>query len=270
MKKLLLTALISTSIFGLAACGGKDNDEKKLVVGASNVPHAEILEKAKPLLEKKGIELEVKKFQDYVLPNKSLADKDLDANYFQHIPYLDKEMKDKKYDFEVAGKIHLEPIGVYSQKYKSLKELPDGATIIMSNSVADHGRGLAILQKEGILKIKDGVDPVKATPKDIADNPKNLKFKTDIEPGLLPQVYNNKEGDAVLINSNYAIDAKLNPEKDAIAIESNDSPYANVVAVRKGDKDKKEIKALVEVLHSKEIEDFINKEYKGAVVPVKE
>ncbi len=111
---------------------------------------------------------------------------------------------------------------------------------------------------------------LKATPKDIADNPKNLKFKTDIEPGLLPQVYNNKEGDAVLINSNYAIDAKLNPEKDAIAIESNDSPYANVVAVRKGDKDKKEIKALVEVLHSKEIEDFINKEYKGAVVPVKE
>ena len=135
---------------------------------------------------------------------------------------------------------------------------------------ADHGRGLAILQKEGILKIKDGVEPVKATPKDIADNPKNLKFKTDIEPGLLPQVYNNKEGDAVLINSNYAIDAKLNPEKDAIAIEGNDSPYANVVAVRKGDKDKKEIKALVEVLHSKEIEDFINKEYKGAVVPVKE
>jgi D-methionine transport system substrate-binding protein len=269
MKKLLLTALITTSIFGLAACGAKDKDEKKLVVGASNVPHAVILEKAKPLLEKKGIELEIKKFQDYVLPNKSLADKELDANYFQHIPYLEKEMKDKKYDFEIAGKIHLEPIGVYSQKYKSLKELPDGATIIMSNSVTDHGRGLAILQKEGILKIKDGVDPVNATPKDIADNPKNLKFKTDIEPGLLPQVYNNKEGDAVLINSNYAIDAKLNPEKDAIAIEGDDSPYTNILVVRKGDKDKKEIKALVEVLHSKEIEDFINKEYKGAVVPVK-
>ncbi|WP_242144014.1 MULTISPECIES: methionine ABC transporter substrate-binding lipoprotein MetQ [unclassified Bacillus cereus group] len=268
MKKLLLSALITTSIFGLTACGGKSED--KLVIGASNVPHAEILEKAKPLLEKKGIELKIEKFQDYVLPNKSLADKELDANYFQHIPYLEKEIKDKGYKFEIAGKIHLEPIGVYSQKYKSLKELPDGATVIMSNSVADHGRGLAILQKEGVLKIKDGVDPVKATTKDIAENPKSLKFKTDIEPGLLSQVYNNKEGDAILINSNYAIDAKLDPGKDAIALEGNDSPYTNVVVVRKGDKDKKEIKALVEVLHSKEIEDFIKKEYKGAVVPVKE
>ena len=267
MKKLVLTALIATSIFGLAACGGKEED--KLVVGASNVPHAEILEKAQPLLEEKGIELEIKPFQDYVLPNKALADKEIDANFFQHIPYLEKEIEDKGYDFEVAGKVHLEPIGVYSQKYKSLKELPDGATIIMSNSVADHGRGLAMLQKEGIIKLKDGVDPVKATTKDIAENPKNLKFKTDIEPGLLPQVYNNKEGDAVLINSNYAIDAGLTPTKDAIALEGNDSPYVNVVAVRKGDKDKKEIKALVEVLQSKEIQDFITKEYKGAVIPVK-
>lgn len=270
MKKVLFSALIAVFVFALAACGSGEKDKKTLVVGASNVPHAVILEKAKPLLEKKGITLKIKKFQDYVLPNETLASKDLDANYFQHIPYLEKEMKDKKYDFEVAGKIHLEPIGVYSQKYKSLKDLPDGATIIMSNSVADHGRGLAILQKEGILKIKDGVEPVKATLKDIAENPKHLKFKTDIEPGLLPQVYNNKEGDAVLINSNYAIDAKLNPDKDAIAIEGKDSPYANVVVVRKGDKDKKEIKALVEVLHSKEIQDFITKEYKGAVLPVSE
>ncbi|WP_242216598.1 methionine ABC transporter substrate-binding lipoprotein MetQ [Bacillus cereus group sp. BfR-BA-01380] len=270
MKKVLFSALIAVFVFALAACGSGAKDKKTIVVGASNVPHAVILEKAKPLLEKKGITLKIKKFQDYVLPNETLASKDLDANYFQHIPYLEKEMKDKKYDFEVAGKIHLEPIGVYSQKYKSLKDLPDGATIIMSNSVADHGRGLAILQKEGILKIKDGVEPVKATIKDIAENPKHLKFKTDIEPGLLPQVYSNKEGDAVLINSNYAIDAKLNPEKDAIAIEGKDSPYANVVVVRKGDKDKKEIKALVEVLHSKEIQDFIKKEYKGAVLPVSE
>lgn len=270
MKKVLFSALIAVFVFALAACGNDEKDKKTLVVGASNVPHAVILDKAKPILEKKGITLKITKFQDYVLPNQSLASKDLDANYFQHIPYLEKEMKDKKYDFEVAGKIHLEPIGVYSQKYKSLKDLPNGATIIMSNSVADHGRGLAILQKEGILKIKDGVEPVKATLKDIAENPKHLKFKTDIEPGLLPQVYNNKEGDAVLINSNYAIDAKLNPEKDAIAIEGKDSPYANVVVVRKGDKDKKEIKALIEVLHSKEIQDFIKEEYKGAVIPVSE
>ncbi|MED2795602.1 methionine ABC transporter substrate-binding lipoprotein MetQ [Bacillus wiedmannii] len=268
MKKILLSALITTSVLGLSACGEKNDD--MLVVGASNVPHAIILEKAKPLLEKKGVKLKIEKFQDYVLPNKSLADKELDANYFQSLPYLEKEMKDKKYDFKVAGKIHLEPIGIYSQKYKSLKELPDGATIIMSNAITDHGRGLAILQKQGIIKIKDGVEPVKATVKDIVENPKNLKFKTDIEPGLLPQMYNNKEGDAILINANYAIDANLNPRKDAIAIEDNTSPYVNVVTVRKGDEDKKEIKALVEVLHSKEIENFISKEYKGAVIPVKE
>ncbi|KOS24087.1 methionine ABC transporter substrate-binding protein [Bacillus anthracis] len=270
MKKILLSVVTALSVFTLAACGGKENDEKKLVVGASNVPHAEILEKAKPIFEKKGIKLEIKKFQDYVLPNKALADKDIEANYFQHIPYLEKEIKEKKYKIEKAGKIHLEPMGVYSKRYKSLKDLPDGATIIMSNKVADHGRRLAMLQKGGVIKIKDGVDPVKATAKDVVENPKNLKFKTDIEPGLSPKVYKNKEGDAVLINSNYAIDTKLNPKKDAIAIERKDSPYANIIAVRKGDKKKKEIKELVEVLHSKEIQDFINKEYKGAVLPVKE
>ena len=241
-----------------------------LVVGASNVPHAVILEKAQPILEKKGIKLEIKKFQDYVLPNKALADKEIDANYFQHIPYLDKEIQEKGYKIVNAGKIHLEPMGIYSKKYKSLKDLPDGGTVIMSNNVAERGRMLALLQKGGVIKLKDGVDVVKATVKDVVENPKNLKFKTDVEPGLSPKLYENNEGDALFINSNYAIDAKLNPKKDAIAIEGSDSPYANIIAVRKGDEKKKEIKELVEVLHSKEIQDFINKEYKGAVLPVSE
>ncbi|MFX3625713.1 MAG: methionine ABC transporter substrate-binding lipoprotein MetQ [Ectobacillus sp.] len=266
MKKVLFTAL--TAVFTLSACGGKE--ETKLVVGASNVPHAEILEKAEPILEKKGIDLEIKKFQDYILPNKALNDKEIDANYFQHIPYLNQQMKENGYKFEVAGKIHIEPIGIYSKKHKNLKELPEGATVIMSNSVADHGRALSLLQAEGLIKIKDGVDSTKATVKDIEENKKNLKFKTDIEAGLLPKVYENNEGDIVLINTNYAIDAGLNPQKDAIALEGSQSPYVNVVAVRKGDKDKKEIKELVEVLHSKEIQDFIKEEYKGAVVPVSE
>lgn len=268
MRKILLSVVTALSVFTLAACGGKE--ENKLVVGASNVPHAVILEKAQPILEKKGIKLEIKKFLDYVLPNKALADKEIDANYFQHIPYLDKEIQEKGYKIVNAGKIHLEPMGIYSKKYKSLKELPDGGTVIMSNNVAERGRMLALLQKGGVIKLKDGVDVVKATVKDVVENPKNLKFKTDVEPGLSPKLYENNEGDALFINSNYAIDAKLNPTKDAIAIEGSDSPYANIIAVRKGDEKKKEIKELVEVLHSKEIQDFINKEYKGAVLPISE
>lgn len=268
MKKVLLSVVTALSVFTLVACGSKE--ENKLVVGASNVPHAVILEKAQPILEKKGIKLEIKKFQDYVLPNKALADKEIDANYFQHIPYLDKEIQEKGYKIVNAGKIHLEPMGIYSKKYKSLKDLPDGGTVIMSNNVAERGRMLALLEKGGVIKLKDGVDVVKATVKDVVENPKNLKFKTDVEPGLSLKLYENNEGDALFINSNYAIDAKLNPTKDAIAIEGSDSPYANIIAVRKGDEKKKEIKELVEVLHSKEIQDFINKEYKGAVLPVSE
>jgi D-methionine transport system substrate-binding protein len=279
MKKWLgiLLALVVATV--LAACGG--NEEKatetdskeettKLVIGASNVPHAEILEKAAPILEEKGIELKIETFQDYVLPNKALQDKDLDANYFQHIPYLESQIKENGYKFENAGGIHIEPIGVYSKKYKSLDELPEGAKIIISSSVADHGRILTMLEKEGLIKLKDGVEKVKAEVKDIVENKKNLKFATDYEASLLPTIFNNNEGDAVLINSNYAIDAGLNPIKDSIALEDKVSPYVNVIAVREGDKDKEAIKTLVEVLHSKEIQDFILEKYEGAVVPVSE
>lgn len=277
MKKWLVAFLVLILTTGLAACGsstgetdsGKE-DSKKIVVGASNVPHAEILEKAKPLLEKQGYQMEIKTFNDYVVPNQALDSGELDANYFQHIPYLESQMADNGYKFEIAGGIHIEPIGVYSKDYKSLEELPKGALIIMSSSVADHGRILTMLEKEGLITLNDGVEKVKATIDDIKDNPKELKFGTEYEPALLPQIFNNGEGDAVLINSNFAIDAGLNPLKDSIAIEESDSPYVNVVAVREGDADKPAIKALVEVLHSKEIQDFILEKYEGAVVPVKE
>lgn len=277
MKKIVSFALILVLSFALAACGNGDSDKGgngkdsvELVVGASNVPHAEILEKAQPLLKEKGVELKIETFQDYVLPNKALEQKDLDANYFQHIPYLEAQIAENGYDFVNAGGIHIEPIGIYSQKYKSLDELPNGAEIIMSSSVADHGRALSLLEAKGLLTLKEGIDKTTATVKDITDNPKKITFKTDIEAALLPQVYNNKEGDAVMINSNYAIDAGLNPLKDSIAIEDENSPYVNVIAVRKGDENSKAIKALVEVLHSKEIQDFILEEYEGAVVPVSE
>ncbi len=273
MKKIITLVLLLALTTALAACGANGGKDKKLaddkiVVGASNVPHAEILEAAKPLMKKKGIDLEIKTFQDYVLPNKALANNEIDANYFQHVPYLESQMKENKnYKFENAGGIHIEPIGVYSKKYKSLKDLPNGATIIMSNSVADHGRMLTLLEHEGLIKLKPGKG-YNSKIKDIAKNPKHLKFKADVEAGLLPKAYKNGEGDAVLINTNYAIDAGLNPQKDSIAIEGSDSPFVNIIAVRKGDKDAKTVKTLVEVLHSKEIQDFIKKKYKGAVVPV--
>ncbi len=194
MKKFLGLAFILVLSFALAACGnnGKDTTEEKgsdttdtktttLKVGASNVPHAEILEEAKPLLKEKGIDLEIVTFQDYVLPNKALADGELDANYFQHIPYLESQIKENGYDFVNAGGIHIEPIGIYSKKYKSLDELPDGATVIMSSSVADHGRALSLLEANGLIKLKEGIDKTTATVKDIVENKRNIKFETDYE-----------------------------------------------------------------------------------------
>ncbi|MGG7620080.1 MetQ/NlpA family ABC transporter substrate-binding protein [Robertmurraya sp. GLU-23] len=282
MKKFLSLFLSLAVALVLAACGTANDDESnggegeeaaettELVVGASNVPHAEILEEAKSLLEEKGIELKIETFQDYILPNQALESGDLDANYFQHIPYLESQMAEHGYDFANAGGIHIEPMGVYSKKYESLDDLPEGAHIIMSSSVADHGRILTMLEKEGLITLKEGVNNVEATVEDIAENPKNLHFDTEYEASLLPQIYNNDEGDAVLINSNYAIDAGLNPIEDSIAIEDKESPYVNVIAVRKDDENSEAIKALVEVLHSKEIQDFILEKYKGAVVPVSE
>ena len=284
MKKWLSLLFTLTLVLVLAACGGtkeenkdsaanesKTAETKQLVVGATNVPHAEILEEAKPLLEEKGITLQIETFQDYVLPNQALASKDLDANYFQHVEYFEGQMKDNGYDFANAGGIHIEPIGIYSKRYKSLEEVPNKAKVILSNSVADHGRVLALLEKNGLITIKDGVDKAKATIEDIAENPKNLEFDPNYEAKLLPEIYDNDEGDLVIINSNYAMEAGINPIEDSIAIEKAEgNPYVNIIAVRSGDENKEEIKALVEVLHSKEIQDFILEKYKGAVVPVAE
>lgn len=289
MKKLLLLLTTIFVVFALAACGGGNAKEEatgenqegtteqtettepaKLVVGASNVPHAEILEAAQPLLADKGIELEIVPFQDYILPNKALNDKEIDANYFQHVPYLEAQKAEFGYDFVNAGGVHIEPIGVYSQKYKSLEELPEGAKIIMSNSIPDHGRILSMLEEKGLIKLKEGVEKTTATLDDIVDNPKKLEFVADVEAGLLPQVYNNGEGDAALINANYALDAGLDPAKDPIAVESpENNPYVNLIAVRSGDENREEIKTLVEVLQSEEIANFINETYKGAVIPAK-
>ncbi|MGG5252113.1 MetQ/NlpA family ABC transporter substrate-binding protein [Neobacillus sp. SM06] len=276
MKKWLGALLALTLVLALAACGtstSKDNAQggkklTKLVIGASNVPHAEILKEAQPILKEKGIDLQIKTFQDYIMPNKALASKELDANYFQTIPYMEVQMKENGYKFANAGGIHIEPIAVYSKKYKKLEDLPNGATLIMSNSVSDHPRLLRMLEKLGLIKLKQGVNPQEYDIKDIVENPKNLKFDTNYEASLLPKIFKNGEGDAVLINSNYAIDNGLNPKKDGIAQEPIDPNYVNIIAVRQGDENKPAIKTLVDVLHSKKIQDFILEKYKGAVVPV--
>ncbi|MCM3765862.1 MetQ/NlpA family ABC transporter substrate-binding protein [Neobacillus niacini] len=276
MKKVLSLIFIAFTVFALAACGGGKNDSadkdgnKTLVVGASAVPHAEVLEAAKPLLKDKGIDLKIEVFQDYVLPNVALRDKDLDANYFQTPGYLDLQMKENKdFDFVSVGGIHKEPIGIYSKKYKSLKDLPNGATIIMSDSLSDHGRILPIFEKAGLIKLKEGVG-ANARIDDIVENPKNLKFPKLIEAKLLASSFENGEGDAVAINTNYALEGEIDIEKYGIAFEEANAVPANLVVVRSEDKNREEIKTLVEVLRSKEIQDFIKEKYQGAVITVSE
>lgn len=263
-------ALAAVGLLALSTSMGMA--ETTLKVGASPVPHAEILEFAKPLLKEKGIELEVIVFQDYILPNTTLAGKEIDANYFQHVPYLNQVLAENagNPDFNLvnAGGIHVEPIGIYSKRWKSLSELPQDGKVIMRDSVAEEGRILSIFAREGVVKLKEGIEPVAIRITDIVDNPKNLTFLPNIEASLLPQVYANDEGDAVTINANYALGAGLDPVKDPVALESaQNNPYANIITVRAGDEERAEIKTLVEVLQSEPVRAWINETYKGAVIP---
>lgn len=276
MKKIfgIATTLLLTA--ALAACGTGSNsgssdssaaegESTKLVIGASVTPHAEILEQAKPLLAEEGIDLEIKTFDDYVLPNKALENGDIDANYFQHIPYLNKQIADNGYDFVNAGAIHIEPMGLYSKRISDISELEDGATVLTSTSESDWGRILTILQDADLITLKDGVDTETATFDDIAENPKNLEFKHDVDPSLLATAYQNDEADLIAINANFAFGIDLNPADDSILLEADNSPYVNVIAVRSGDEDSDKIKKLIEVLHSDEIKDFVEKQWQGSV-----
>lgn len=235
------------------------------MIGASVTPHAEILEQAKPLLAEEGIDLEIKTFDDYVLPNKALENGDIDANYFQHIPYLNKQIADNGYDFVNAGAIHIEPMGLYSKRISDISELEDGATVLTSTSESDWGRILTILQDADLITLKDGVDTETATFDDIAENPKNLEFKHDVDPSLLATAYQNDEADLIAINANFAFGIDLNPADDSVLLEADNSPYVNVIAVRSGDEDSDKIKKLIEVLHSDEIKDFVEEQWQGSV-----
>ncbi|MCD0502512.1 MetQ/NlpA family ABC transporter substrate-binding protein [Bordetella petrii] len=252
------TALLASAFFLAGAA-----QAEKLTVGATQVPHAEILEVVKPALAKEGVELDIKVFSDYVQPNLQLADKELDANFFQHQPYLDTFNKDRGTKLVSVGLVHVEPFGGYSRKVKSVADLPAGATVAIPNDPSNSGRALLLLQKQGLIKLKDPSNIV-ATPLDIVENPKNLKFR-ELEAAMLPRALDDVA--LSLINTNYALEAGLVPTKDALFIEGADSPYANIVATRDDNKNAPAIKKLVNALHSPEVKQFIQEKYKGAVVP---
>lgn len=266
------TASPASSAAGSAAASSEapspSAELKKIVVGASPTPHAIILKEAAKVLKDKGYDLQVKEFSDYVLPNTALENKELDANYFQHQPYLDEFNKEKGTNIVSAGSIHYEPFGLYAGKTKSLADLKDGATIAVPNDTSNEARALLLLQDKGLIKLKKGAG-ITATQKDISENKKNLKFM-EIEAAQLARSL--PDVDLAVINGNYALQGNLKVS-DALAVEANDSlaakTYANIIAVRKGDENREEIKALVEALQSSELKDFINKTFSGAVVPVK-
>lgn len=273
-KSILSVVLAGIVTLGLVGCGGatttsgsKDSKNDKVIkIGVTPKPHKEIVDIAKPLLEKEGYTVEVTEFNDYVQPNTAVSEGSLDANFFQHMPYLKEQNESKGFKLVSVGAIHLEPMGLYSHKIKNLDELKDGATIAVPNDPSNEARALKLLAGKGIIKIKDGE---LVTPKDITENPKNLKFN-ELEAAAVPRAIDDV--DAAVINGNYAIEAKFTPSKDALIIEDKNSeaakPYANIVVVKEGNENQDKIKALVKAMTSPEVKAFIEKEYNGSVIPV--
>lgn len=272
-KSILSVVLAGIVTIGLVGCGGTNNaaskdskNDKVIKIGVTPKPHKEIVEIAKPLLEKEGYKVEITEFNDYVQPNTAVSEGSLDANFFQHTPYLKEQNQSKGFKLVSVGAVHLEPMGLYSKKIKSLDELKDGASIAVPNDPSNEARALKLLAGKGIIKLKDGE---LVTPKDITENKKNLKF-TELEAAAVPRSIDDV--DAAVINGNYAIESKFNPTKDAIIIEDKNSeaakPYANIIVVKEGNEKQEKIQALVKALTSPEVKAFIEKEYNGAVIPV--
>ena len=247
----------------LALCAAGTAQAETLSVAATPVPHAELLEFVKPMLAKQGVELKVRVFTDYVQPNLQVQQKNLDANFFQHQPYLDEFSASRKTELVSVVGVHVEPFGAYSSKIKNLSELPQGATVAIPNDATNGGRALLLLQKAGVIKLKDGAG-ITATVKDIAENPKAIKVR-ELEAATLPRVL--AQVDLALINTNYALEAGLNPTKDALVIEGADSPYVNILVTTAEKKDNADLQKLAKALHTPEVKKFIADQYKGAVVP---
>lgn len=234
-----------------------------LTIGVSPVPHADIVNFVAPTLKNQGIEVKVVEFSDYVQPNLSLADKELDANFFQHKPYLDEFAESRGLKLESLVAVHIEPMGVYSKSVKKVEDLAEGAKIAIPNDPTNGGRALKVLETAGLIKLKADAG-ILATPNDIVENPNKLSF-LEIEAAQLPRALDDVA--AAVINSNFALGANLNPTKDAIAIESKDSPYANIVAIRAGESNREDLQKLKAVLTSPEVKKFLEDKFQGSVVP---
>lgn len=264
MKKILsilLIVLLSLSL--LTACGKESGDTEKIVIGVSPDPHAKIVAQVVEDLKEDGIELVIKEFTDYVTPNTTLDDGDLDANYFQHIPYLEDFVEKEGVNLVHLDGVHIEPMALYSSKVDSLDALEEGAEIAIPNDSTNGGRALLLLQDHGLIKLDEAAG-ILATERDITENPKNLKF-TALEAALIPRALDDV--DAAVINTNYALEADLNPTEDGIIVEDANSPYINVIAVRKGEENQDKFKKLIRALQSEKVRKFIEEEYKGAIVP---
>ena len=275
MKKKILLAVLALALV-LTSCAKKESktedgqatstDNKKVVIGVSPAPHKEIAEKAKEIVAKDGIELEIKEFDDYVTPNTSLEEKDIDLNFFQHIPYLENFNKERGTKIVSLGGVHIEPLGVYSKTYKSLDELKDGDEVIIPNDATNGARALKLLEENNVIKLKSDAG-LEATEKDIAENPKNLKF-TPVEAATIPRAY--EDAAIAVINSNYALEANLSPKNDAIATEKAEgNPFANVIAAREADKDNETYKKVLQAFESDEVRKYIEEKFEGEIIPAK-
>ena len=278
MKKILTLILALTMAVGLCACGGSAEEPAgnepstgeavTLKVAATATPHAEILAQVVDVLAEQGITLEISEYSDYVTPNTAVEEGEMDANFFQHTPYMEKSNAEQGTHLVSVAKIHYEPMGIYAGKTASLEELPDGAVIAVPNDPTNEARALLLLEAQGLIEIDDaaGLD---ATPNDITSNPKNLQFK-ELEAPMLPQTV--EEVDLSIINSNFALQGGLNPAEDALASESADSEaahtYANIIAVKEGNENNEAVQALVKALQSDAVRDYINETYSGSVLPM--
>ncbi len=261
MKRLL--PLLFASLITLTACQSSAPAGERLSVAATAIPHAEILEVVKPILAKQGVTLEVRVFSDYIQPNDQVAQKLIDVNYFQTQPYLDAYNRDRGTKLVTIVGVHVEPFGAYSRKYKTLADVPVGADVVIPNDPSNNSRALILLHKAGAITLKDPTNAL-ATLRDITANPKQWKFR-ELDSAMLPRVLD--QVDLALINTNYALDAGLDPTKDALAIEGRDSPYVNFLVGREDNRDDPRVKKLAAALTSPEVKAFIDTKYRGAVLP---
>lgn len=266
MKKLLALLLVIIAVVAAAGCGSGGSpkqEEKVLKVGVTSGPHAEILDQVKKVAERDGLKIEIVEFNDYVQPNAALDQGEIDANAFQHQPFLDNHVKDRGYKLVSIAKTVILPMGIYSDKVKKLEDLAEGASVAIPNDPSNAGRALLLLHQAGLIKLKPGAG-ADATVLDIVENPKKLKIK-ELEAALIPRAI--ADMDIAAINTSYAIKAGLVPSRDGLALENASSPYANVLVVREKDKDKPVFQRLIKAYHSEDIKKYLSDHFNGSILP---